>query len=116
MRRLGFSRTAMLLAILQLLHAPGAPPPPRSPPSLPQPPSAPRSVVNAEHYIRSSILALLDQNKADAEKQEAVKAAFGENLIDINNGDHAETVAKDLNSKVIGRFLSSSEPSYTADV
>ena len=34
-----------------------------------------------------------------------VKAAFGENLIDANNGDHADTVADDLNNKVIARFL-----------
>ena len=31
--------------------------------------------------------------------------AFGENLIDANNGDHADTVADDLNNKVIARFL-----------
>ena len=34
-----------------------------------------------------------------------MKAAFGENLIDANNGDHADTVADDLNNKVIARFL-----------
>ena len=28
-----------------------------------------------------------------------------ENLIDANNGDHADTVADDLNNKVIARFL-----------
>ena len=62
-------------------------------------------VFSGEHYTRKSILDLLDANKGDPTKAAAVKAAFGENLIDINNGDHADTVADDLNNKVIGRFL-----------
>ena len=47
----------------------------------------------------------LDAHRDDPEKAAAVKAAFGENLIDANNGDHADTVADDLNNKVIARFL-----------
>ena len=34
-----------------------------------------------------------------------VKAAFGENLIDVNNGDHADEVLADIDTKVIARFL-----------
>ena len=64
-------------------------------------------VFSGEHHLRSAMLVLLDE-KEDPEKAAAVKAAFDENLIDINNGDHADTVAKDLNSKIIGRFLASS--------
>ena len=58
-----------------------------------------------EDYPRKTILALLDAHRDDPEKAAAVKAAFGENLIDANNGDHADTVADDLNNKVIARFL-----------
>mgnify|MGYP001467420444 CR=1 FL=1 len=37
--------------------------------------------------------------------QYIIPEVFGENLIDVNNGDHADTVADDLNNKVIARFL-----------
>ena len=62
-------------------------------------------VFSGEDYPRKTILALLDAHRDDPEKAAAVKAAFGENLIDANNGDHADTVADDLNNKVIARFL-----------
>jgi len=62
-------------------------------------------VFSGEDYPRKTILALLDTHRDDPEKAAAVKAAFGENLIDANNGDHADTVADDLNNKVIARFL-----------
>ena len=58
-----------------------------------------------QDYPRKTILALLDAHRDDPGKAAAVKAAFGENLIDANNGDHADTVADDLNNKVIARFL-----------
>ena len=58
-------------------------------------------------YTRKSILALLEQNRGDADKAAAVTAAFGENLIDIHNGDHAETVQADIREKIVGRFLDS---------
>ena len=35
----------------------------------------------------------------------AVTAAFAENLIDVNNGDHADEVLDDIDTKVIARFL-----------
>ena len=44
-------------------------------------------------------------HKDDPEKGAAVKAAFGENVIDVNNGDHADTVAKDIDEKLIERFI-----------
>ena len=43
-------------------------------------------------------------------KAAAVKAAFGENLIDIHNGDHAETVQADIREKIVGRFLDPEGP------
>ena len=41
----------------------------------------------------------------DAEKQAAVKAAFGENLIDVNNAQHADTVMANLKEKILGRYF-----------
>ena len=41
----------------------------------------------------------------DPEKAAAVKAAFGENLLDANNGEHAEQVTQNLQQKIIERFL-----------
>ena len=61
-------------------------------------------VFSGDHYTRKSIIDLMEQ-KADPEKKEAVKAAFGENLIDVNNGDHADEVLADIDTKVIARFL-----------
>ena len=43
--------------------------------------------------------------RSDPEKAAAVTAAFGENLIDVNNGDHADEVLADIDTKVIARFL-----------
>ena len=54
---------------------------------------------------RQRISSLKCAHRDDPEKAAAGKAAFGENLIDANNGDHADTVADDLNNKVIARFL-----------
>ena len=34
-----------------------------------------------------------------------MKAAFGENLLDANNGEHAEQVTQNLQEKIIERFL-----------
>ena len=61
-------------------------------------------VFSGDHYTRKSIIDLMEQ-KSDPEKKEAVKAAFGENLIDVNNGDHADEVLADIDTKVIARFL-----------
>ena len=47
----------------------------------------------------------MDAHRDDPEKAAAVKAAFGENLIDANNGDHADNVANDIDEKLIERFI-----------
>ena len=48
----------------------------------------------------------MDKHKAVAAHKAAVSAAFGrENLIDVNNGDHADEVLADIDTKVIARFL-----------
>ena len=60
-------------------------------------------VFSSDHYTMDGILALND--KSNPETKEAVKAAFGENLIDVNNGDHADEVLADIDTKVIARFL-----------
>ena len=73
-------------------------------------------VFSGEDYPRKTILALLDAHRDDPEKAAAVKAAFGENLLDVNNGEHADAVMANLKEKIIGRFLASSEPSQTANV
>ena len=57
-----------------------------------------------EHYVRKQILDLLNA-RSDPEKAAAVTAAFAENLIDVNNGDHADEVLADIDTKVIARFL-----------
>ena len=62
-------------------------------------------VFSGEDYPRKTILALLDAHKDDPEKGAAVKAAFGENVIDVNNGDHADNVANDIDEKLIERFI-----------
>ena len=58
-----------------------------------------------EVYPNDASVCASDHVNLNFEKAAAVKAAFGENLIDANNGDHADTVADDLNNKVIARFL-----------
>jgi hypothetical protein len=50
------------------------------------------------------------EQRSDPEKKEAVKAAFGENLIDVNNGDHADEVNRDIGEKIVGRFLAEAAP------
>ena len=62
-------------------------------------------VFSGEDYPRKTILALLDAHRDDPEKAAAVKAAFGENLIDVNNGEHADSVTKEIDEKLIDRFL-----------
>ncbi len=62
-------------------------------------------VFSGEDYGKKQILGLLDQNRDDPEKAAAVKAAFGENLLDANNGEHAEQVTQNLQQKIIERFL-----------
>ena len=62
-------------------------------------------VFSGEDYPRKTILALLDAHRDDPEKAAAVKAAFGENLIDANNGEHAEQVTQNLQEKIVERFL-----------
>ena len=54
--------------------------------------------------VRKQILDLLNA-RSDPEKAAAVTAAFAENLIDVNNGDHADEVLADIDTKVIARFL-----------
>ena len=66
-------------------------------------------VFSGDHYTRKSIIDLMEQ-KADPEKKEAVKAAFGENLIDVNNGDHADEVNRDIGEKIVGRFCAEALP------
>ena len=66
-------------------------------------------VFSGDHYTRKSIIDLMEQ-KSDPEKKEAVKAAFGENLIDVNNGDHADEVNRDIGEKIVGRFLAEALP------
>ena len=61
-------------------------------------------VFSGEHYVRKQILDLLNA-RSDPEKAAAVTAAFAENLIDVNNGDHADEVLADIDTKVIARFL-----------
>ena len=63
-----------------------------------------RSVQLSRHYVRKQILDLLNA-RSDPEKAAAVTAAFAENLIDVNNGDHADEVLADIDTKVIARFL-----------
>ena len=60
-------------------------------------------VFSGEDFTRKSILALKD--KADPTTFAAVKAAFMENLIDINNGDHADQVVVDIKEKIVARFF-----------
>ena len=55
-------------------------------------------------HVRKQILDLLNA-RSDPEKAAAVTAAFAENLIDVNNGDHADEVLADIDTKVIARFL-----------
>ena len=62
-------------------------------------------VFSGEDYGKKQIMILLDQNKDDPEKAAAVKAAFGENLLDANNGEHAEQVTQNLQEKIIERYL-----------
>ena len=69
-------------------------------------------VFSGEDFLRKVILGLMEQ-KSDPEKKAAVKAAFGENLIDLNNGDMADVVSADLNDKIIHRFFGSDEMSTT---
>ena len=52
-------------------------------------------VFSGEHYTYSGMTDLM-KLRDDAEKQAAVKAAFGENLIDVNNAQHADTVSQDV--------------------
>ena len=67
---------------------------------------------SGEHYVRKNILALND--RSDAETAAAVNAAFGENLIDVNNGDHSDQVTSDLKEKIVGRFFGTSADSSSA--
>ena len=48
-----------------------------------------------------------DEKKAKVKKEvkEAVKAAFGENLLDVNNAQHADTVMANLKEKILGRYF-----------
>ena len=61
-------------------------------------------VYSGEDYVKKQILGLLDE-RDDPEKAVAVKAAFVENLLDANNGEHAEQVTQNLQQKIIERFL-----------
>ena len=65
-------------------------------------------VFSGDHYTRKSIIDLMEQ-KSDPKKKEAIKTAFGQNLIDVNNGDHAESVSTDIREKIVGRFLAESQ-------
>ena len=65
-------------------------------------------VFSGEDFLRKVILGLMEQ-KSDPKKKEAIKAAFGQNLIDVNNGDHAESVSTDIREKIVGRFLAESQ-------
>ena len=48
----------------------------------------------------------MDKHKAVAAHKAAVSAAFDrENLIDVNNGEHADSVTKEIDEKLIDRFL-----------
>ena len=62
-------------------------------------------VFSGEHYVRRKHILDLLNARSDPEKAAAVTAAFGENLIDVNNGDHADEVLADIDTKVIARFL-----------
>ena len=48
-----------------------------------------------------------DEKKAKVKKEvkEAVKAAFDENLIDVNNAQHADQVMANLKEKILGRYF-----------
>ena len=60
-------------------------------------------VFSSDHYTMNGILALND--KSNPETKEAVKAAFGENLIDVNSAQHADAVMANLNEKILGRYF-----------
>ena len=62
-------------------------------------------VFSGEDYGKKQILGLLDQNRDNPEKAAAVKAAFGENLLDAHNGEHTDQVTQNLQEKIIERFL-----------
>ena len=34
-----------------------------------------------------------------------MNAAFGENLLDVNNGEHADAVMANLKEKILGRYF-----------
>lgn len=62
-------------------------------------------VFAGEHHTYSQILGLNDALRSDSEKRAAVRAAFGENLIDVHNPSHAEDCDRDIRDKIVGRFL-----------
>ena len=62
-------------------------------------------VYSGEDYGKKQITSLLDNNKDDPVKAVAVSAAFGENLLDANNGEHTDQVTQNLQEKIIERFL-----------
>ena len=83
-----------------------------------------RSLSQKHHYTYDAMMDLLekpelneerlefkpeddDEKKAKVKKEvkEAVKAAFGENLIDVNSAQHADAVMANLKEKILGRYF-----------
>jgi hypothetical protein len=65
-------------------------------------------IFSGDHYTYTQMTDLMkkgSQKLDDPEKAAAVKAAFGQNLIDVNNAQHVAKCSNDLREKIIRRFL-----------